>query len=153
MENLYFWCKKNEANGTNIRNGKVWTYNSAKAFQELFPYMKISKIYRCLKHLENEGLIEVGCYNSNRYIQTRWYSVTKKALLYFEKSILQNEKWELQNEKSNIQNVEMNITDINTDNKPNISTDNCACSFSLQEMEEDYNSDFKMYYEIMNKGD
>ena len=115
--------------------------------------MKISKIYRCLKHLENEGLIEVGCYNSNRYIQTRWYSVTKKALLYFEKSILQNEKWELQNEKSNIQNVEMNITDINTDNKPNISTDNCACSFSLQEMEEDYNSDFKMYYEIMNKGD
>ncbi|MGL5099898.1 MAG: hypothetical protein ACRC6B_07715, partial [Fusobacteriaceae bacterium] len=44
LENLAFWIKKNEKNGKNFVEGEYWTYNSASAFQELFPYMGIKKI-------------------------------------------------------------------------------------------------------------
>ena len=38
LEHLYFWIIHNRANGKNHINGKYWTYNSSRAFQELLPY-------------------------------------------------------------------------------------------------------------------
>jgi DNA-binding PadR family transcriptional regulator len=122
LENIYFWCKKNEANKKHYKKDRYWTYNSAKALQELFPYMSEAKIYRCLKHLQKEGLILIDRFNSNGYDQTRWYAITDKAKLYYEPPILQNEKWNLQNEKSNLQKEEINCTDINTDVNTDIKT-------------------------------
>ena len=29
LHNLLFWLARNRANGSNINDGKVWTYNSA----------------------------------------------------------------------------------------------------------------------------
>ena len=37
VSNIAFWLQKNKANGKHIHDGKVWTYNSTKAFKELFP--------------------------------------------------------------------------------------------------------------------
>ena len=34
-----FWLIKNRANGEHFYDGQYWTYNSIKAFQELFPLM------------------------------------------------------------------------------------------------------------------
>ena len=126
LENIYFWCKKNKANEMNIKCGKVWTYNTAKAFNELFPYIKESKIYRSIKHLEEDGLIEIGCFNSNNYDRTRWYTVTNKAVQYYEPLILQNEKSNFQNEESILQNDEIIITDINTDINADMKQTTCA---------------------------
>lgn len=135
LENIYFWVKKNKANNQNYHNGKYWTYNTVKAFNELFDYMTEAKIYRALKKLKDCGLIEIGEYNENKYDHTKWYTVTSKALELFgeteklnvqnEKQILQNEEPILQNEKSKLQNDEITITDnkqqiINTDNKQQI---------------------------------
>lgn len=80
IENLYFWCKKNLANEKNIENGKAWTYNSVKAFNELFPYLTPHKINRALKTLEEKELIEVGNFNENPYDRTKWYTITDKAV-------------------------------------------------------------------------
>ena len=128
LENLYFWCKKNKANKTNFHDGYYWTYNSVKAFEELFPYMKRNKIYNSLKKLEESGLIKTGDYNSNKYDHTTWYAVTEEGYKLLEsdyqknvQSISENKKPISQNKKSNISNEEISITDINTDNKPDIS--------------------------------
>ena len=100
LENIFFWCEKNRANRKLI-NGKPWTYNSVKAFNELFCYMSPSKISRALANLEKNGLIETGNFNKNPYDRTKWYCITEKAkqifqsenyILHEDKSICQNEK-------------------------------------------------------------
>lgn len=138
LENIYFWVKKNKANNQNYHNGKYWTYNTVKAFNELFDYIPETKIYRTLKNLEKCGLIEIDEFNENKYDHTKWYTVTEKTLKLFdddfkneksnlnnEETILQNEEPILQNEKSNLQNTKISITDnkhsyLNTDNKQQI---------------------------------
>lgn len=73
-QNLYYWCEKNKANNRSIRDGKVWTYNSVKAFSELFDYLSEKQIKTALSKLESAGLIESGCFNSIGYDRTKWYT-------------------------------------------------------------------------------
>ncbi len=73
-ETIRFWVVKNKANGRHLHDGRHWTYNSAKAFSELFPYMSPDQIQRALKRLEEAGEIVTGCYNASPYDRTRWYS-------------------------------------------------------------------------------
>ena len=40
LENISRWCEHNQANNTNFHDGHYWTYNSMKAFEKLFPYIK-----------------------------------------------------------------------------------------------------------------
>jgi len=117
LKNLRFWLDKNKANRKNAADGHYWTYNSSKAFAELFPYMKEKSISRWLKELEEDGLIKSGSYNKSAYDRTKWYTIPAEyAISQNEESIPQNEKTKDQNEKSIPQNEEP-IPDINTDNK------------------------------------
>lgn len=74
FETIRFWVLKNRANGKHLHDGRHWTYNSARAFSELFPYLSSDQIQRALKRLEESELITVGCFNSSPYDRTRWYS-------------------------------------------------------------------------------
>lgn len=106
LENLFWWCEKNRANGKHIVNGRAWTYNSAKAYSELFPYMSPAKIRRVLISMEEQGLIYSDCFNENKYDQTKWYALTDLATAFYK-----NVKW-------NEQKCEINNTDIKTNIKP-----------------------------------
>lgn len=126
FENLVFWCKKNKANNANIKNGLAWTYNSVKAYEELFPYLTKKKIISALNNLEEKGLIITGSYNNNPYDRTKWYAVTDMGYSIFQNGQIDLPKKENGNDekgKSDCQNGEMNITDINTYIKPIINTD------------------------------
>ena len=74
IENLKFWIAKNKANKRHFYDGRYWTYNSAKALAELFPYMSEDQIQKKLKNLENMGVIVTGVYNQNHYDRTKWYA-------------------------------------------------------------------------------
>ena len=79
LENFYFWIKKNEANKKNIHDGKAYTFNTAAAFAELFPYIKERQIAKNLREMENtDGLLLSGQFNS--YVRTKSYTLTDKAL-------------------------------------------------------------------------
>lgn len=79
LENFYFWIKKNEANKKNIHDGKAYTFNTAAAFAELFPYIKERQIAKILREMENtDGLLLSGQFNS--YVRTKSYTLTDKAL-------------------------------------------------------------------------
>ncbi len=119
FENLAFWCYKNLKNGKHIHEGIAWTYNSVRAFKELFPYMTESAIRRALHHLADSGLIKESHFTSNKYDRTKWYGVTidgYKLLDFdisdFETPFVKNNKWNFRNEQL------LNSTDNNTDNKP-----------------------------------
>lgn len=78
--NIEWWVRHNAANGTNFHDGKYWTYNSRKAFSELFGFMSSDAIERALKKLKDKGYIEVGEFNDSPYDRTRWYTVCDTRL-------------------------------------------------------------------------
>ena len=111
LNHLWFWIKKNKANNTNYFDGNYWTFNSTKAFSELFPYASERQIKYALKHLREEEIIKVGNYNKDTRDRTLWYAFTEKG-----KAIVQNCPMEssfLSDTK--VRNVRA-LPDINTDN-------------------------------------
>ena len=48
LKNIWLWIEKNRANEKNFYDGTYWTYNSTRAFNELFPYASESSIKRAL---------------------------------------------------------------------------------------------------------
>jgi hypothetical protein len=75
LNNIRFWVAKNKANEKHFYDGKYWTYNSVKAFGELFPYWSKDQIRRYIDKLETAGEIVSGNYNQSHYDRTKWYSL------------------------------------------------------------------------------
>jgi hypothetical protein len=111
--NIRFWVEKNKANGKHFYDGKYWTYNSYKAFQELFPYMSEFQIKRSIQKLESVGEVISGNYNDNTFDRAKWYSLPEKTT-YSNGQNCPMEETELSNGTDKI--VQSFIgTDINTD--------------------------------------
>lgn len=125
LNNLEFWIAKNKANGTNYYDGYYWTFNSTKAFNELFPYISQRQIQNALKKLKEKGIIQTGNYNKSSYDRTLWYAFTTNGESIMQKckmdyADLSNDSAEKGNGLCN--NVEP-IPNINTNNKTtNINT-------------------------------
>ena len=79
LEHIDFWCTKNKANGKHFHDGYYWTYNTAKAFREIYPYMSEKAIRTALGKLESGGYIVTGTYNDKPYDRTKWYAVTPEG--------------------------------------------------------------------------
>jgi len=125
LQNIEFWIAKNKANNQNIYDGKCYTYNSYKAFAELFPYMKINTIKRCLVELENEGFIETrDDLNESKWDKTKWYHRLSDVTFDSRKNDVRetenNPSIETENNPHNSTDIN---TDINTDNKHIISSE------------------------------
>lgn len=118
LENIGYWIKQNEANETNFFDGNYWTYNSRRAYRELFPYMSERQIDTAFRKLIDDGLVITGNYNAVAYDRTLWYALTQKGkcILHFdgmETDVLSN---------GSPQNVRP-IPNINTDENANVNAD------------------------------
>lgn len=119
IKNIWFWIEKNRANEKNFYDGTYWTYNSTRAFNELFPYTSESSIKRALKGLQEKGIIKTGNYNKSSYDRTLWYAFTDLGY-----SIVSNRQMEVNISSNGSEQNGLTIPDINTDNKTtNIKTD------------------------------
>lgn len=87
LYNLRYWLKKNLLNETNIYKGRVWTYNTAKAFAELLPYFTEKQIYKKLKKLQDEGILIIEHFSQNKFDRTRWFSINEEQYKTCKKSI------------------------------------------------------------------
>ena len=85
LERIGYWVKQNEANDTNFFDGYYWTYNSRRAYRELFPYMSKRQLDTAFQKLIDAGLIITGNYNKQNYDRTLWYTLSKngKAILHY----------------------------------------------------------------------
>jgi len=99
LEHLYFWVEKNRANNKHYYDEHFWTYNSIKAFEQIFPYLTGRKISIALRKLEKNGLIITGNYNKIKYDHTKWYTITEKA-----KSLLRATETRMNNDLSKTSN-------------------------------------------------
>lgn len=86
LENIGYWIRRNEANGTNFHDGTFWTFNSRRAYKVLFPYMSERQIETAFKKLIDDGILITGNYNAIAYDRTLWYALTQKgkSILHFD---------------------------------------------------------------------
>lgn len=118
-QNIHYWCDHNRANGTNKHDGLYWTYNSMRAFADLFPYLSEAQVRQALKVLETKGYIKSGYFNKQSYDRTKWYADLRLQSEKSSDSICYPSQMEM------IQGANGNDTDnepipnINTNIKPN----------------------------------
>lgn len=86
LENIGYWIKRNEANGVNFFDGTYWTFNSRRAYRQLFPYMSERQIDTAFRKLIDDGVLKTGNYNKLAYDRTLWYALTQKgeSILHFD---------------------------------------------------------------------
>jgi hypothetical protein len=79
ISNFQHWITKNRANGTHFHDGRTWTYNTVKAFAELFPYLSIKQVRRALGHLIDVSVLVKGDYNKVPTNHTLWYAFSDES--------------------------------------------------------------------------
>ena len=104
LQSIKWWCLKNRANGKHYHDGLYWTYNSVKAWQELYPYLGKKAIDNALKKLEGLGYIAVGNHNKSAYDKTKWYAITQSGLSLFDSA--EDSKGETHFPKGEMENAE-----------------------------------------------
>lgn len=80
LHNLRFWIAHNRANEKHLHDGRTWTFNSAKAFAELFPYLSEDQIQRTLKRLVDVGILTKRAGADDRWNRTNWYAFVDENL-------------------------------------------------------------------------
>lgn len=119
LENIGYWIKQNEANETNFFDGTYWTFNSRRAYKELFPYMSERQINTAFQKLIDDGLIITGNYNKLAYDRTLWYALTQKGKCILHFDIMDND--DMSNGLGqNVKPIPNINTDKNTDKNSNI---------------------------------
>ena len=81
IENFIFWISKNKANRKHDREIEIdgvmvvrtFTYNSATALAELFPYMTVNTLRRITQRLCDLNVLAKGVFNTNSYDRTTWF--------------------------------------------------------------------------------
>lgn len=136
LANLQFWILKNKANGTNFHDGRYWTFNSIKAYEDIFPFWTGKQIQIVISKLRDSGLILTGNYNKDKRDRRLWYTLSDEG-----EAVLNGGNWGsafAQNVKSDLpekastfsQTGKCIYTDINTDIKQQMenSTVGGACA-------------------------
>lgn len=113
-----FWIRHNRANKTNFHEGRYWTYNSAAAFTEMYPYMGKSQIYSALKKLVDDGIIIKGDFNTDKWKHRPWYSITDKGYEIIAECEVESEKLRNGRDSEN-QTVENQKTELSSCEKSN----------------------------------
>jgi hypothetical protein len=76
LQQIHYWLKINEKKKQNFYDGRYWTYNSAKEWQENdFAFWSLKTIQRTFSNLEDQNILIVGNYNPDRRDRTKWYSI------------------------------------------------------------------------------
>lgn len=120
LENLLFWVQRNKANNKHFHDDHYWTYNTQKAFTELFPYWTRQNIRTMIDKLLKDNVIISGNYNDLKYDQTKWYTLTKDFIeKYYPESAIypigENQPMEGLKLTNGIVRTNQPIPDINSD--------------------------------------
>lgn len=133
--NIFFWLNHNEANRRHFYKGRYWTYNTKKAFAELFPFWTYEQVKNIIKKLCENAVLMTDNFNENTWDRTTWYSLSDEMLSYVKNNgntsknaLLKIPQCKV--EKSTIDCGKINTplekipqSYIGTDNKPYINTD------------------------------
>lgn len=83
LKNISYWVFQNKSNNIHFHDGRYWTFNTQKAFAQLFPFWTRQNLRRVIDSCKKHGLILTGNYNKISYDRTNWYTLSDKGLSLF----------------------------------------------------------------------
>tara|TARA_R100001244_G_scaffold132321_1_gene108187 strand:+ start:2456 stop:3214 length:759 start_codon:yes stop_codon:yes gene_type:complete len=96
IKNFQYWIKKNKSNSKANHDGRTWTFNSVKAFEDLFPFWTVGQMNRILKSLVEQEVLLTGNYNKMKYDRTKWYAFSDEySFVVLGSSISRKQKMDL----------------------------------------------------------
>lgn len=138
IQNLWWWIERNRQSEINYytvelhsKHGRnkiisdYWTYNSVRAFEEVFPFWTKRQIRTIIENCKKKELIVTSNLNQRKYDRTMWYALTDKV-----KELYKNSQEHL-TEMS--QGIDENVTPI-PDNKPVIKPNNNLSNINLSKI-------------------
>ena len=78
LQQIHYWIS-NELN-KNIKNGRVWTYNTYDDWKKQFPFWNKRAIQVLLLSLQSKKLVIAGCFNDSCWDKTKWYTIDYEVL-------------------------------------------------------------------------
>lgn len=88
IDEFNYQISRNKANERNFHDGRYWTYNTQKAYVEIFPYFNRDQIKRIIARLISNDILLKGNYNENPYDRTNWYAFSDKGMAIIENHYL-----------------------------------------------------------------
>jgi len=81
LQQVHYWLEINRKADKNFHDGRYWTYNTMKSWQEKeFAFWSFNTVKRTFTSLVNKGYLILGNYNHQKFDQTKWYSIDYEAL-------------------------------------------------------------------------
>ena len=110
LNQIHYWIEKNKGDEIHYRDGRTWTFNTYKEWQEQFPFWGTATIVRTFEKLEKNGFIISGNFNKMKYDRTKWYSVNydkvNEVLYQIDKDLYSN-GYEAFSQIDKSQNIDM----------------------------------------------
>lgn len=83
LDSIVYWYRTNRANNRNFRDGRWWTYNSIKAFEDIFPWWSAKQIRRIAASCREQGALIAGEFNEDRRDRSLWYTPGDELLALY----------------------------------------------------------------------
>lgn len=83
LHSIVYWYRTNRANNNNFRDGRWWTYNSIKAFEDIFPWWSAKQIRRIAASCREQGALIAGEFNEDRRDRSLWYTPGDELLALY----------------------------------------------------------------------
>lgn len=83
LQQIKYWIIKNQKDGRNFVDGKYWTYNSIREWQEQFPFWCEKTIKTIIKNLLDMELILSENHHPDPFKKSKWYSISEEGIEKF----------------------------------------------------------------------
>ena len=80
LQQLHYFLGLNYHAGRNIRDDKVWTYNSYEKWQQIFPFFSKKTVQRIFVNMEKDEILISENYNNSALNRIKWYSINYEKL-------------------------------------------------------------------------
>lgn len=81
IQQIHYWLEINKKKNLNFIEGKFWTYNSVRKWQEdHFLFWTEKTLKRTFNNLVEKGLLITANYNKSKFDKSLWYSIDYEKL-------------------------------------------------------------------------
>lgn len=76
IQQVHYWLDTSK----HVHEERRWIYNSYEEWQKQLPFWSVSTIRRIVANLEEQGVLLVGHFSSNKLDRTKWYTINYDAI-------------------------------------------------------------------------
>lgn len=86
FNHIVYWLRINASKSHNIKEGKVWMYESQRDIADFLEYLTLDEVKKAIVKILESGLLIKGNFNSNAFDKTAWYTTADQDIINIKKT-------------------------------------------------------------------